>query len=142
MKTINVRRSAAVGVMSLSLLGAHAGLSAEAAPPAASSQVVLAAAVPQTVSVAAARPPVTTAVQTPARTVIPAAVRAWNTYGCVGLLNTRQWQVAVFALGYCPSVWVLQNTSWGRSVVNWIVNGLCRIPWVVRVATGWRYSSC
>lgn len=70
------------------------------------------------------------------------AAQATNWYGCVGLISAKQWQVLVFAVGYCPSLWVLQNTSWGRSVVKWVVNGLCRSPWVVRAATRGRYSRC
>lgn len=66
----------------------------------------------------------------------------YSAYGCVGLLNAKQWMVMAFALGYCPSVWILQMTPWGRSVVNWIVSGLCKQPWIVRAATGGRYSTC
>ena len=66
----------------------------------------------------------------------------YSAYGCVGLLNAKQWMVMAFALGYCPTVWILQMTPWGRAVVNWIVNGLCKQPWIVRAATGGRYSTC
>jgi uncharacterized membrane protein len=64
-----------------------------------------------------------------------------NPYGCGALatLGYKQMFVAAFAIGYCPSVFSLQGTSWGRAFVNWIDNGLCRIPWA---ATGGRFTSC
>jgi hypothetical protein len=67
-----------------------------------------------------------------------------NPYGCASLVSFsyRQMYVAAFTLGFCPSVYLLQGTSWGRSFINWIVNGQCRIPWVVWAATGGRYTTC
>lgn len=67
---------------------------------------------------------------------------AYNPYGCVGLLSTRQMHIMAFALGWCPTTWILQNTSWGRSFVNWIVNGVCRNPSLVRTITRGAYSRC
>ncbi len=66
----------------------------------------------------------------------------YNAYGCVGLLNAKQWQVLAFVVGYCPTTWVLQSTSWGRSIVNYVVGVACKSPWIVRAATGGKYSSC
>lgn len=66
-----------------------------------------------------------------------------NWYGCPGLVNgARVWQVAAFVIGYCPSVWFLQSTSAGRAVTNAVVNGACRVPWIVWAATRGRYSTC
>lgn len=68
---------------------------------------------------------------------------AINWYGCPGLVSgARSLQVAAFALGYCPSIWFLQSTSPGRAIVNTIVNGACKIPWMVRAATLGKFSTC
>jgi hypothetical protein len=73
-----------------------------------------------------------------------AAKSSINPYGCGALvtLGYKQMYVAAFALGYCPSVFVLQGTSWGRAFISWIDDGLCRVPWIVWLATGGRYTSC
>lgn len=68
--------------------------------------------------------------------------QAVNWYGCAGLAGARVWQVAAFTLGYCPSVWFLQATPMGRAFTNAIVNGACRVPWIVRAATLGRFSTC
>lgn len=66
-----------------------------------------------------------------------------NWYGCPGLVNgARSLQVAAFVLGYCPSVWFLQATPAGKAFVNAIVNGACKLPWIVRAATLGKYSTC
>lgn len=69
---------------------------------------------------------------------------AFNPAGCPGLAKAarRSIYVAAFVLGYCPSVTALQTTSWGKSFMNRIVNGACRVPAIVRAATAGKYSTC
>jgi hypothetical protein len=76
----------------------------------------------------------------PTRVIAP---KQFNAYGCVSLIGgARNVYVAAFALGYCPSVVVFQTTSWGRAFINWIDNGVCRVPWLVSAITGGRISTC
>jgi len=101
------------------------------------------AATPVTQSQTAVTSTVAAPATLPAAPVAKHVAPAVKWYGCAGLVNgARSLHVAAFVLGYCPSVWVLQATPWGRSIVNWIVNGACKVPWIVRAATGGRFSTC
>ena len=86
--------------------------------------------------------PTSSVVSTSASARAVAVVPTINWYGCPGLVATAKWQVAAFAIGYCPSIWFLQSTTAGWAVTNAVVNGACRVPWIVRVATFGRFSTC
>lgn len=49
--------------------------------------------------------------------------------------------VAAFAIGYCPT-WGFFQTSWGRSVGNYVTNVACHMPWFVWAASGGRFTTC
>jgi hypothetical protein len=135
-------RAAALTAVALSVFGTQVALGDTAQASTTNDTVMVTSTSATNRTIVATTPllAATTHSATPARTTNTAVTG--SSYGCMGLLSSKQSMVMAFALGFCPSVLVLQYTAWGRSVVNWVVNGLCRVPWIVRAATGGRYNTC
>lgn len=125
--------SAVVAAMLLAvtfLVGAALPSGAAVSTPSSSASVVMASA--QLSHTVASKPQVATF-----RGAVPAA---WGgATVCLG--GAANMYVAAFMLGYCPT-WIALQSPWGRSFMNWVVNSACKSPWIVRAATGGRYSRC
>lgn len=90
---------------------------------------------------ASASPAATSISVAAVHTAVPAQINGTTVCSVAATGGYKNWMVAGFALGYCPT-WGFFQTPWGKTVARWVTNVGCWMPWFVWAATGGRATRC